>query len=367
MSLPDASWLESFLPVELTGLLERYADRLESEQDWPGLQFQALQEAGLLGWVIPPRWGGTPFLQPELIASYVRLAQSCLTTAFVLTQRNAACQRLADSSNDALKDRWLPGLARGEFFATVGISHLSTSRQHLRQPAVTVDCQHGGYLLNGEVPWVTGAQRAQLVVTGGVTADGQQLLLAVPTSAPGVRCGPSARLLALGASQTSSMTLHDVAVDAGCLVAGPAPAVMKTGTTGGAGSLGTSALALGLARSTLAHLAREALCRPELGPIHAPLEAEAALLFTDLMRAAGGGPAQGGAAEPSLSFEALRSRANSLVLRSAQALLSASKGAGFIAGHFAHRAVREAHFFLVWSCPQPVVAAYLRELAGCQP
>ena len=49
--------------------------------------------------------------------------------------------------------------------------------------------------------------------------------------------------------------------------------------------------------------------------------------------------------------------------RATQADLAASKGAGFVAGHPAERAVREALFFLVWSCPQPVLAAALRGFA----
>ena len=59
----------------------------------------------------------------------------------------------------------------------------------------------------------------------------------------------------------------------------------------------------------------------------------------------------------------IRRRANSLVLRATQAQLAASKGAGFVAGHPAEREVREALFFLVWSCPQPVLSAALREFA----
>ena len=51
------------------------------------------------------------------------------------------------------------------------------------------------------------------------------------------------------------------------------------------------------------------------------------------------------------------------MLRAAQAYLAASKGAGFVVGHPAERAVREAMFFLVWSCPAPVVSAALREFA----
>jgi hypothetical protein len=55
---------------------------------------------------------------------------------------------------------------------------------------------------------------------------------------------------------------------------------------------------------------------------------------------------------------------NSLVLRATQATLAAAKGAGYAAGHPAGRWCREALFFLVWSCPAPVLQANLCELAG---
>jgi alkylation response protein AidB-like acyl-CoA dehydrogenase len=68
--------------------------------------------------------------------------------------------------------------------------------------------------------------------------------------------------------------------------------------------------------------------------------------------------------EPGCSSEMLRQRANSLVLRATQAALGTAKGAGYVQGHPVGRWCREALFFLVWSCPQPVVSANLCELAG---
>jgi alkylation response protein AidB-like acyl-CoA dehydrogenase len=59
----------------------------------------------------------------------------------------------------------------------------------------------------------------------------------------------------------------------------------------------------------------------------------------------------------------IRAAANRLVLRSTQAALAAAKGAGFVEGHPVGRWCREAMFFLVWSCPQPVLHAHLCELA----
>jgi len=53
-----------------------------------------------------------------------------------------------------------------------------------------------------------------------------------------------------------------------------------------------------------------------------------------------------------------------LALRATQAALASAKGAGYLAGHPAGRWCREALFFLVWSCPAPVLQANLCELAG---
>jgi hypothetical protein len=156
------------------------------------------------------------------------------------------------------------------------------------------------------------------------------------------------------------MRLERVVVDRRFVIAGPIEQVMKKGASS-TGSLGTSALAIGLSRAAIDRLSIEASARSDLIPILEPLREECAALNAALAAAAQGAAAD----DSSLSSEAIRARANSLALRSTQALLAASKGAGFVSGHFAERAVREAMFFLVWSCPQPVVAAALRELAGC--
>ena len=73
---------------------------------------------------------------------------------------------------------------------------------------------------------------------------------------------------------------------------------------------------------------------------------------------------QAAAGEIECSNEQVRTSANSLVLRATQASLAAAKGAGFVTGHPAGRWCREALFFMVWSCPQPVMNAHLCQLAG---
>lgn len=341
---------------QLLQQLSETSETLEGLDAWPGPQFDALAEAGVLRWSIPDQYGGVTLAAEQLMYGYERLAASCLTTTFVLTQRIGACQRIAGSENDDIRRELLPALATGEIFATVGISHLTTSRQHLKRPAVRAEYSAGTWTLSGTVPWVTGGNRADVIVTGGTCDDGQQVLIALPTDLPGVTCQTPPQLLALNASQTGAVQLEDVKVQEANLLAGPVEGVMNRGQGGGAGSVTTSALAVGLAGRAVRNLQEEAAVREDLVETVESFATETDQLRRDLYAVARGDAVGMFAGE-------IRQRANSLVLRSTQAYLAASKGAGFVAGHPAERSVREAMFFLVWSCPQPVLQAALREFA----
>lgn len=349
--------------AELCGRLRALAEPLDASGEWPAEQLRLCGEYGVYEWFVGEAWGGQAWKQEDILRAYLAIASSCLTTAFILTQREGACRRIESSDNWELKELLLPKLARGEIFATVGISHLTTSRRHLAKPVLSYSYDAmDGVVLNGFSPWVTGADHADIVVVGatGVNDDGtaadEQLLVAVPMKTEGVEAQPPAALVALSASHTGRLALHDVAMAEGHFVAGPAPNVMSVGSGAGAGGLGTSTLALGLARAALGLLAAEAQNRLDLAEPLGALQDDAAQAEDDLFAAVRG--------QPACTNDELRQRANSLVLRSTQAALAAAKGAGYVAGHPAGRWCREALFFLVWSCPQPVLSANLCELAG---
>jgi alkylation response protein AidB-like acyl-CoA dehydrogenase len=150
--------------------------------------------------------------------------------------------------------------------------------------------------------------------------------------------------------------LNDVDVSDEWIIAGPVRHVMASGVGAGTGSYETSTLAIGLAKSAIDFLADEATRRADLQQPMAALQNEHDVLFDELLAVVRG--------ETRMSKETLRQRANSLALRASQAALTAAKGSGYVVGHPAGRWCREAMFFLVWSCPQPVAAANMCELAG---
>ena len=349
------------VPDDLLADLRDLAEEQQRPGTTAGPAFARMAGAGVTKWVIPAKYGGDERPAAERMAGLEALAAANLCATFVLTQFEAAVGRLAQSDNDDLKTELLPKFAAGGAFATVGISHLTTSRRHLGEPAVkAADAGDGWYELTGTLPWCTAAGMTDLILAGGELPDGRQLLAFVPTGAVGVTVADPPDLLALTASRTTRVELDAVRIDAGSLVAGPVEEVMKRGS-GGTGSVGTSALAVGHAAGSLRGLAGEAENRPELRETLEPLEREREKLSADIRTiAAANSPDD---LPEGLDAQSVRTRANSLSLRSAQAYLTASKGAGFVAGHPAGRFVREAMFFQVWSCPAPVAAAALREFA----
>jgi alkylation response protein AidB-like acyl-CoA dehydrogenase len=351
--------------AELCGRLAELAPQLDAPGARPLAQLALCADAGVFEWFIGPEWGGQSWSEADLLRGYMQLASACLTTTFVITQRMGAVSRIASSRSEWARQCLLPSLVRGRYehlsdnelpFATVGISHLTTSRQHLATPVLEAEESNQGFVLNGYSPWVTGAEFAQHLVLGATLGDGRQILVVVPIALKGVCVEPAPELIGLTASRTGRVRLDRVDLDRRWLLAGPVHDVMKQGLGAKTGGLQTSALAVGLARAAIEYMEREQVHRTNLSDPTDALRIEHDCLRDDLLQVADGTAA--------CTSDEVRSRANSLALRASQAALAAAKGAGYMASHPAGRWCREALFFLVWSCPQNVLAANLCELAG---
>ena len=123
------------------------------------------------------------------------------------------------------------------------------------------------------------------------------------------------------------------------------------GSSGGAGGLHTSALAIGHAAQAIEYLLGESKVRSDILAVADGLQRQWKSILEELLGTERGVGSQ--------DTNALRKRSNDLALNSTQAALVAAKGVGFASNHDVGRWCREAMFFLVWSCPQSVAQAHL--------
>jgi butyryl-CoA dehydrogenase len=346
----DAATHRGLIDETTLRALAAHADRADAEMDFPTASWELVRAAGVPAWSVPAEFGGLGLSASERLHGYEQLAGACLTTTFLLSQRDAAVRRILSHGKPAVQAALLPGMARDEFTLTVGLSQLTTSRQH-QAPSLAATPRDGGYVLDGVIPWVTGAARADAVLIGATLDDGNQVLMLMPRDRAGVAIDAPMDLCALRGSQTTQIHCRGVRIEREDVLAGPAPRVLGAA----AGGLETSCLALGLAGAAIDHVRHEASIRPDLRPVAERFESARQALRRRMYSLADG------PVEPADATD-LRVHANELALHSTQAALTISKGAGFVRPHPAQRWARQALFFLVWSCPRPAAEGMLAHL-----
>src|SRR5262249_56277327 len=99
------------LPPGARETLLGHAAAADANPVWPESSWAALRAAGVLGWAVPRAHGGSELPYPDLLDGYGQLAGACMTTCFILSQRDAACRRLRHSPTPPLPPEPPPPLA----------------------------------------------------------------------------------------------------------------------------------------------------------------------------------------------------------------------------------------------------------------
>jgi len=326
------------------------------DQDVVALR-EALEELGrrgLLGLRIPTDYGGQGFTPHDFRRFQEASARASGALAFLESQHQSACSLIARCSNEALRDRLLPRLARGKETSAIAFSHL----RRPGAPLVTAAPADGGYRLRGRLPWVTGWGLFTLCVTAAPLPDGRILFAVHPLGeVVGMRASAPLDLAAMTVTQTVGVDLEDFFVpDADVLDLHPATWIQENDRIAVALQ---SPLALGCAQAGIDVLREQAAKRGNDGMKAAAdrLDRELEAVRQEAYRAM----------EENADLErGLKARAAVIELagRATHAAVIAAAGAGNLASHPAQRVYREALAFSVLALSPPIQDAALRRLTN---
>jgi alkylation response protein AidB-like acyl-CoA dehydrogenase len=311
-----------------------HAAEIDAAPVVPRQYLDALAAAGLYGLFGPAECGGLdadPLTAGRVVET---LGGASLATAFVWIQHHSVVRALAAAGAGELGRQWLEPLCRGR--ARAGIAYAA-----LRRPgppvAVAARGAHGGWIINGHAPWVTGWGLIDVVLVGARSGDDVVWLLVDPVAGPASVITP-VRLDALDASATVRWEWHDQGVPTDRVLAvEPFAAWLQRDA---AGRQLNGYLAVGVA----------ARCASLLGP--SPLDEAVASVRAGL-----------DGATPATIVKA-RSEASLLAVRAATALVAAGGGRSVQSGQAAARLMRDAMFLLVFGQTQEIRRAQLRALGG---
>ncbi|MEQ8462188.1 acyl-CoA dehydrogenase family protein [Coleofasciculus sp. E1-EBD-02] len=185
----------------------------EIDQDTEALRtaLKGLGDRHLLALKVPQDWGGAEVNPVTFFHFQQHVSRYSGALAFLQTQHQSAGGFLAKSDNEALKQRYLPRMGRGEALVGVGFSQL----RRTGNPLVKATPLDGGYQITGNVPWVTGFGLFEDFVIGATLPDGRELYGIVPFTSTEQGVGSAIAfsqpmaLAAMNSTNTVSASLTD--------------------------------------------------------------------------------------------------------------------------------------------------------------
>ncbi|MCP2325715.1 glutaryl-CoA dehydrogenase [Hamadaea flava] len=139
--------------------------------------------------------------------------------SLVSVQGSLAMEAIHAYGSDEQKDRWLPGMARGELIGCFGL----TEPDHGSDPASMATravADGDGWLLRGVKMWITNAPVADIAVIWARVPDAGVRGFLVPLDTPGVTVREITQKLSLRASLTGEIVLDDVHLPADAILPG---------------------------------------------------------------------------------------------------------------------------------------------------
>lgn len=155
---------------------------------------RALGAAGFLGMVWPKAYGGhdLPAMERYVVLEELLAAGASVGAHWIADRQTGPL--LLRYGTEAQRLRWLPGMARGELFACIGLSEpgAGSDLAAVRSRAERVA---GGWRINGQKLWTSGAHHAHVMLAllrsdaGSARQAGLSQFL-IPMDTPGVTVRP---------------------------------------------------------------------------------------------------------------------------------------------------------------------------------
>lgn len=155
---------------------------------------RALGAAGLIGMTWPRRYGGhdRSALERYVVLEELLAAGAPVGAHWIADRQTGAL--LIRYGTEEARERWVPGMARGEIFACIGLSEPNAGSD-LASVRATARRDGDDWVLDGQKVWTTNAHHAHVMIALMRTEEGSERnaglsQFLVPMDAPGVSIRP---------------------------------------------------------------------------------------------------------------------------------------------------------------------------------
>ncbi len=238
-------------------------------KEFPGDILKQMGELGLLGMMIPDKYGGEGADTISYVLALSEIAYGCAATAVVMSVHNSiVCESILRFGSEEQKQRFLPRMASGEIIGSFGLTEPDAGSDPVRQ--VTAAVRDGGhYILNGTKRFTTTGKNSGLTI---VTAKTDESLrhkgisaFIVEKGTPGFIVGHEEDKMGLRASDTTDLIFENCRVPAANLLGNEGDGFKIAMTALDGGRIGIAAQSVGVARAAFDAAVKYAKKREQFG------------------------------------------------------------------------------------------------------
>jgi alkylation response protein AidB-like acyl-CoA dehydrogenase len=194
---------------------------LPNRMDWDERQhlprelFRKMGEHGLMGMVVPTKYGGAGMGYFEYKIAIEEISKVCGSIGLSMAAHNSLCtNHILSFGTEEQKQRFLPKLASGEHIGAWGLTEANTGSDAMRMQCVaTRDEERGGWVVNGAKNWITHGLSSEISVvlarTGDLLDSHGITAFVIERGAPGFSGGKKEDKLGMRASETAELIFQD--------------------------------------------------------------------------------------------------------------------------------------------------------------
>jgi len=194
------------------------ASERDKTKEFPAENFRQMGDLGLMGMMIPQKYGGESADAISYVLALSEIAYSCASTSVVMSVQNSiVCETLYKFGTEEQKQEFLVPLASGEMIGAFGLTEPEAGSDPVSQQTIAVK-DGDQYIINGTKRFITTGEHSKVVLVTAKTDEtkGHKGIscFIIPKGTPGLIVGRLEDKMGLRASDTTDLILENCAVPA---------------------------------------------------------------------------------------------------------------------------------------------------------
>ena len=185
----------------------------DESQEFPVHIFKELGKLGLMGVLVPEKYGGSGMGYAEYSAVIQEISKVCGSVGLSLAAHNSLCTgHILSFGNEEQKQKYLPKLASAEYIGAWGLTESNTGSDAGNMQCIA-EKNGTEWVINGTKNWITHGKSCDVAVvicrTGEPHTRDNSTSFIIPRGTKGFTGGKKENKLGMRASETAEMIFTD--------------------------------------------------------------------------------------------------------------------------------------------------------------